>query len=324
MRTRTKVWLIIAASLVLIGCVLFAGVMTTLRWDFTKLSTVKYETNTYEVSNAFEGISIDTDTADIEFALSDNGKCRVECHEEENAKHFVIVENEALIVELNDKRAVNDFIEYIGINFGSPKITIYLPNAEYTTLLIHGDTSDVEIPKDFTFKNVDISLSIGDVDFCASAFESIKVKTSTGDICVKNISVGTLDLSVSTGKVTVSSVTCEGDIVVCVSTGEAYMTDIACKSVISSGNTGDISLDNVIAEEKFSIERSTGDVKFNSCDAAEIYVKTDTGDVNGTLLSDKVFVTETDTGNISVPNSIMGGRCEITTDTGDIKMDVIS
>ena len=80
----------------------------------------------------------------------------------------------------------------------------------------------------------------------------------------------------------------------------------------------------VIALESFSVKRSTGDVKFNSCDAAEIYVKTDTGDVNGTLLSDKVFITETGTGSINVPNSIVGGRCEITTDTGDIKIDVIS
>lgn len=60
-----KVWLIIAASLVLIGGILFAGVMSTLRWDFMKLSTVKYETNTYEISEAFDGISMNTETADI-------------------------------------------------------------------------------------------------------------------------------------------------------------------------------------------------------------------------------------------------------------------
>ena len=60
MRTRTKVWLVIATTLVLLGCILFAGVMSTLRWDFMKLSTVKYVTNAYEVSEAFDGISIKT------------------------------------------------------------------------------------------------------------------------------------------------------------------------------------------------------------------------------------------------------------------------
>jgi len=322
MGTGTKVWLLIAASLMLIGCILFSGVMTTLRWDFTKLSTVKYETNTYEISEAFDGISMNTDTADIAFALSDDGNCRVECHEEANTKHSVSVKEGTLTVELIDERSVYDFIGYIGLNFGSPKITVYLPKSEYTNLLINGDTSDIEIPNDFTFKDVDISLSTGDIDFCASASEKIKIKTSTGDICAENISVGSLDLTVSTGKVTVSDVNCEGNITVGVSTGKTYLTDIVCKSVMSSGNTGDIYLNNVIATETFSIERSTGDVRFDGSDATEIYVKTDTGDVTGSLLTDKVFITQTDTGDVDVPKTTTGGRCEISTDTGNIKITV--
>ena len=79
---------------------------------------------------------------------------------------------------------------------------------------------------------------------------------------------------------------------------------------------------NVIATERFSIERDTGDVILEGCDAAEIFIETDTGDVRGTLLSEKVFITETDTGRVSVPSSITGGRCEITTDTGNIKINI--
>lgn len=322
MRTRTKIWLIIAASLVLIGCILFVGVMTMLRWNFMELATVKYETNTYEISEAFDRISMNTDTADIVFALSDDGKCTVECHEEERAKHSVTVEDGALTVDLIDERSVYDYIGYIGLNFGSPKITIYLPKVEYSSLLISEDTGDIEIPKDFTFKDVDISSSTGDVDYCASASEIIKVKTSTGDIRVENISAGALDLTVSTGKVTVSGVTCEGDVTVGVSTGEAYLTDIRCKNLISGGDTGDISLHNVIAAEKFSIKRSTGDVKFDGSDATEIFVETDTGDVTGTLLTEKVFITQTDTGDVDIPQTTTGGKCEIITNTGDIIIDI--
>ena len=77
-----------------------------------------------------------------------------------------------------------------------------------------------------------------------------------------------------------------------------------------------------IASENFSVKRSTGNVKFNDCDAAEIYVKTDTGDVTGSLLSDKVFIANSDTGRIDVPKTVTGGRCEIDTDTGDIRITV--
>ena len=319
MRTGTKVWLITAASLILIGCILFAGVMTTLQWDFMALTTVQYETNTYEIGEVFDDIFINTDTADIAFVLSDDETCRVECHEEENAKHSVTVEDGTLTVELTDKRSV---IGYIGLNFGSSKITVYLPKTEYANLLIRGDTGDVEIPDDFIFQDIDISLCTGDVELCASASGMIKIKTSTGGICAKNISVFSLDLTVSTGKVTVSDVSCGGDVTVAVSTGKTYLTNVACKSVISNGNTGDIYLKNVIATEKFSVERSTGDVKFDGSDATEIFVKTDTGDITGSLLTDKVFMAQTDTGNVNVPKTADGGRCEMITDTGDIKITI--
>ncbi len=319
MTKTTMIWLAAAVFLVLLGVILFAGVMTKLDWDFTKLSTVKYETNIYEVSEAFDGISVNTETADIVFVLSDDRNCRVECYEEANAKHSVTVENNMLVVRVNNQKS---WYNNIGLKFTSPGITVYLPKTEYASLLINENTGDVEIPKDFTFGDVDISLSTGHVDFCASASGMIKIKTSTGNIRAENISAGALDLSASTGNVTVSNVTCIGDVTVGVSTGKVNFTDIECKSVISSGSTGDVSLNNVIAAEKFSIKRSTGDVKFDGSDAAEIYVKTATGDVRGDLLSNKVFITKTDTGSVNVPDSITGGRCEITTDTGSIKISI--
>ena len=63
-------------------------------------------------------------------------------------------------------------------------------------------------------------------------------------------------------------------------------------------------------------------MEFNNCDAETIYVNTDTGSVTGTLLTDKVFIIETDTGSVDVPKSITGGRCEITTDTGNIRITI--
>ena len=81
-------------------------------------------------------------------------------------------------------------------------------------------------------------------------------------------------------------------------------------------------MNSVIASEKFSIERRTGDVKLDGCDAAEIKILTDTGDVNGSFGSEKIFFVETDTGDVNVPKSLTGGKCEITTDTGDIYITI--
>ena len=277
MKKSTKIWLITATSLVALGCIMFSVAMTKIHWDFTKLSTVKYETNTYEVTDDFNSISMLTDTADILFVQSDDKICKVVCYEMSDMKHTTTVQNNTLTINVTDER---EWYDHIGITLGSPKITVYLPKTEYDSLVIKEDTGDIEVPKDFKF--------------------------------------GTIDIATSTGDITIAGVTCEDDIVINVSTGKVNLTDIKCKSLISDGSTGDFSLKNVIATEKFSIERSTGDVKFDACDATEIWVETDTGDVTGKLLSEKIFITETSTGDVHVRKSTNGGKCEITTSTGDI------
>lgn len=319
MSEKTKIWLIIAASLVVLGLIMFAVVMSAYNWDFTRLSTEKYKTNTYYITQAFNNIAMNTDTADILFAMSDDKTCKVVCHEQEKINYSVGVADGTLTINVVDNRA---WYEYIGINFDKSKITVYLPEIEYNSLFIKESTGDIVIPKDFEFSDVDISLSTGDVKFLANTSELVKIKTSTGNICVENASAGAIELSVSTGEVTVSGVDCEGDVKIKVSTGRTNLTDTKCKNVISSGSTGNINLKNVIASQQFLIKRSTGDVRFDGSDAAEILVQTDTGHVKGTLLTNKVFIAQTDTGSVNVPNTVDGGKCEISTDTGDIKISI--
>ena len=285
----------------------------------TACSSMNYETNIHEINEEFNNISIKTDTADIAFVPSNDGMCRVVCYEDAKKNHSVEVQNGTLTLDgVNNKK----WYDYIGINIDPPKITVYLPEAEYSSLIIEESTGDIDILRDFKFKSIDVSLSTGDVKCYASAAEAIKIAASTGDICAESISASSLDITVSTGKVTVSDMTCDGNITIGVSTGKTYLTDIVCKNLISTGRTGDISLKNVISTEKISVERSTGDVTLDRSDAAELFITTSTGDVEGSLLTDKVFITKTDTGRIDVPNSIIGGRCEITTDTGDIKISI--
>ena len=298
---KTKIWVIIAISLIIIGIIIFATVMSIYNWEFTKLSTVKYEKNTYEVDKQFNNITINTDTDDIVFVRSEDNKCKVECNEPENAKHYVEVKDGELSIGFmfNER----NWYEYIGISFGTSKITVYLPEGEYNNLTIKESTGDILIPKDFEFSNIDIFCSTGNVENYASAKGNIKIKASTGSI-------------------TLSDISCDGDIIVNVTTGKTNLNNIKCKNLFSDGDTGNLYLNNVVAKDKFDFERSTGDVRFVSCDANDINVETDTGSVKGSLLSEKVFITETDTGSINVPKTLSGGKCEISTDTGDIKITI--
>ena len=87
-------------------------------------------------------------------------------------------------------------------------------------------------------------------------------------------------------------------------------------------DTGNILLDNIIATGKLAIETDTGNVSFEACDASEAFIKTDTGNVTGSFLTDKVVFAESDTGNIDIPKVIADEKCEIITDTGNIKITI--
>ena len=318
MKTATRVWLIIAACLVLIGGAIFVGGMRLAHWDFASFGSNKLVTNTYVISDSFRSISIEGETEDIAFLRSDDGRCRVMFYESEQQKHTAVVQDGTLKIGVIDTGEWRDHL----FGSGSPTITVLLPAATYDALTIGASTGDVTLPGDFTFGSISIDLSTGSVACSASATGTIDVETGTGSILLSDVSAGAVKLTVSTGRIEVSRVTCAGAVSVGVSSGKAFLTGVTCESLVSTGDTGAITLTDVVASGAMTIERTTGDVTFERCDAAELTVRTDTGDVTGTLRSAKVFITNSNTGQVDVPESITGGKCKITTSTGDIRISI--
>ena len=310
-----------------------------------------------DITDSFEKINISVDTADVNFVLTNDDSCRVEAYDRKKIRYDVSVENGTLNVNTVDERR---WFERI-FNPGGAKLTVYLPESEYDSFTIDASTGDITVPEDFKLGNLDIKLSTGDTTILASVVESIEIEGNTGDVTIKDITCGSLEVNISTGKTTISGVTASGEIdiecttgdvnankinasgylsvetstgeivisdanctalITKVSTGKCNLSDINCESFESTGDTGDVSMANLIASGKISIERSTGDVRFDRCDASELDVETSTGSVRGTLLTEKVFVTGTSTGRVDVPETTTGGKCKITTSTGDIKIEI--
>lgn len=298
MRKAEKIWLVAALCLLVLGSTIFVVAMENHGWDFTKLSTAEHKVNTYTVTEEINNISIDIDTADIIFVLSEDANCKVVCVEDAYTRHSVKAENGNLsIINIpGDKK----WYQYIGIDFVETQITVYLPQGEYGALSIKTDTGDIEIPSGFKFQSIDISADTADIQNRAASLGATKIRTCTGDISIQNTSATELDLWTNTG--------------------EVNLCDITCKNIIFNSDTGDLLLKNVIASEKLSIKTDTGDVRFENSDATEIWLKSDTGDISGNLLSSKIFFVDTDTGDINIPKSTVGGKCEITTNTGDVEI----
>ncbi|MBO5416990.1 MAG: DUF4097 family beta strand repeat protein [Clostridia bacterium] len=261
MSKGTKIWLAVGAGLVLAGVIVFAVAIVALGFDFAKLGTGKYETNTYCPEGVFERIVIETEVSDIDFALSDDGKCKVVSREEEKLKHSVEIKDGALVIRNSDERKWFDFIRIFSER---QSLTVYLPESGYKSLFIETNTGDIKLGGGFSFERIEISGDTGDVE----------------------------------------------------------LTEITCKSLDIETDTGDIFLKSVMAEGNLSLDTDTGDVEFYRCDAGSIKADTDTGDISGTLLTEKVFIASSSTGNVRVPSSTKGGRCELSSDTGDIKISI--
>lgn len=332
MSLGVRIFFIVCAVLVVLYALVFALKLAANGWRFHTCTE-----QSHDVKEPFQSISLETITADVTFLPTDGDSAKVVCFEEQKVKHTVSVEDGKLRIFAVDERKWYDYISLF--SFKTPKITVYLPHLAYGALTLKTNTGDVNIPDHFTFASVDIAGNTGDV-ICASKVDgTVRIKISTGDISMQNAEVGATELKVSTGDVSFSGCaqslfvkTSTGDISMQnaevgsmdlrVSTGDTCLTNVICQSLKTTGNTGDVRLENVIAAEKFSIERSTGDVRFDACDAAEIFVKTDTGSVKGTFLTEKVISAKSGTGRVKVPNSTSGGKCEIKTSTGDIKIEI--
>ena len=305
----------ICLVLILVGVLIFVIAFAAVGFDFKKLDGKKYVTNTYEINEDFNSINVNLDTTDITFAFAEDGLCRVVCYEEQNLPHSVTVQNGALNIIPAERRWYDDIF-----NFRSASMTVYLPKSEYASLIVDISTGDVQIYENFTFESVDVSGSTGDVKCYASVLETLRVHVSTANVFIERASVGSADIAVSTGDIVLSGVSTAGDIKLSYSTGDVYMTDVFCKNLTSDGSTGSMTMKNVVASENFSITASTGDVKFDRCDAAEIFVNVSTGDVKGSLLSEKIFIVKVNTGDVDVPETTSGGRCKIKTTTGDVEI----
>lgn len=297
MKTAKKIWIIIAVCLIAVGSMISAWSLASTGFDFEGLATEKFISNEHNITEDFSNIKIDVNTSDIDFVRSETNECMVVAIDSEKVKHTVTVENDTLLIRVEDNR---EWYDYIGISFGEMSLTIHLPKDSYNSLNIEADTSDINVPKKFTFNTASIETDTGDVDFSANMLGALDISTDTGHIGFGNIKAQNIMLESDTGDITFNSVECE--------------------NVSVENDTGHVRFNNTLVTHKMTVVTGTGDVKFDYSDAGEISVRTGTGDVSGRLLSEKVFVCDSSTGKIDVPDSVTGERCEITTGTGDIEI----
>lgn len=296
----------------------------------------KSEVRTQTITEDFKNISIATDTSAVTVLPSNDGECKVVSKEKSGVTHTAEVSNGVLKIGVSDTRG------WFGKLFTpAMSVTVYLPKSVYGSLSVECDTGDVKICNALNLGDAYISTDTGDVELEGIVSQNITVKVDTGDVSLDGVkAVGKIDVKTDTGDVELESSSasrlsvatdtgkteiegCDAaELTVRSHTGDVNLDTVACILLGIELTTGDVSLEQVSAKGKFEITATTGDITFDRCDAASVFVKTSTGDVRGSFLTDKIIFADTKTGKVDVPKLTSGGKCEITTTTGDIKITI--
>lgn len=122
----------------------------------------------------------------------------------------------------------------------------------------------------------------------------------------------------NTGSVNISNLVFDRDINIITNTGKINLENINCEKFTSKCNTGSVMLKNLIASKEIKIKNNTGNVILAKCDANDIFIKTNTGNIEGSFLTEKTFLVNTNERKVKTPKNSTNGICEIKTNTGKV------
>ncbi len=338
MKTSVKIALIVAAALVVVG-----GILIAVAFSMGGLfGSEDINTVTHTTDGTFDRILISTVTGtDVTILPSDTSACYAVCDETERIRYDLEVQNGTLALTERDGRHWYDFV---GIFIGTRRVVLYLPARAYASLTVESSSGDITCTdKAFSFGDVTLSASSGDMEFASPMTGRLAVENASGEIYLSGVMATSATIHATSGEIDLSDMAC-ASLLVTTSSGNialdgghigeltvsATSGNISLCNVVASGNvtatasSGTLSLENVLASSELFLETSSGNITFARSDAPAITLRASSGEINGTLLSGKLFDTHTSSGNISCPPSVAdGGTCSAHTSSGNIYLSVI-
>ena len=338
MKKTTKIAVITAVALILTGIMAMAAAVGMTGCDMTAMNTVEYVTVTHEVKETFTGIEVVTASAQIILVPSEDGECRVVCHDREGVEYSAEVENNTLMVSLTKDNAANIFFGISIMEY--PSVTVHLPQTEYDRAVLESTSGGIDVPDTLGFETARLSCTSGSVSYAARTEQGLQAETSSGGITVKNVTGGDVELSATSGSIHLSRTSADG-VSLSSSSGAIRISEVSAGELDVNATSGSVNLEQVSADfvrletssggvhltgvlaGELTANTSSGSVDFDGCDADIIVIKTSSGSVKGTLLSPKEFDVDTSSGSINVPeDDSEGGSCTVSTSSGSVKISV--
>ena len=297
MKKSTKIALIVAGGCIALGIILCALGLVFIEDHIMNINVRRFSQTTHEIEEEIHSISVEEIECDVRILVSSDGTRRVECSDGDRIFSVVKVNDGTLKVKRIDDRR---WYEHIGIWWNhTPTLNIYLPEGEYESLDILTVSGDVEIPTSFKFKDVNVKSTSGDISSFCRVTDGLTAESTSGDVTVRGVQGGEAEVTTTSGEIDISDV------------------DAVALSVKTT--SGDIELYRIKLDTMMSVYSVSGDIDIDASDAASLELESTSGDIDAVLLSSKNFITDTVSGDVSVPPSdTNAGRCSVTTTSGDV------
>ncbi len=205
-------WLIGAASLVLVGGIIFAAAMSALNWDFYRLDTTEYEAKTFDASalepNQIRAVELNVDSFPV--VVTSGDAIALNYYEASDSEVVVTVEDDVL--KINEKHDYNIFTSS-WFNFGRLKKKYELTVPDGTPVNFSGTNSSANLSgitaQKMTFKstNADIKLTDCnietlvvystncDVELNGCTVQNAEIMSTNLDLEIRNSRIETLESS---------------------------------------------------------------------------------------------------------------------------------
>jgi DUF4097 and DUF4098 domain-containing protein YvlB len=148
------------------------------------------------------------------------------------------------------------------------------------------------------------------------------LETTSGEIRVRTVTLDSLTAQTGSGGIRMESVTVTEATDLETTSGEITLLYTTCGTLTAETGSGGIDLTDTTVTGHIQAETTSGSIRFARADAETLNLKTTSGSVSGSLLTPKIFYTDTTSGSVDVPKSTVGGLCEIRTTSGSIRITV--
>ena len=295
------------AAVVLLGAVL-GGCDSEFQNPAQEATQLQESTHCFSIAETFRALEVESVVSDVRLLPSVDGSCSVVCSETSGLSHSAAVEVDTLVIREEGERSISE---------ETTEILVFLPQPEYDSLNVTTETGSVDVTMDFAFSDVSIRTVTGEAAYRGAADGSMSLESESGRVLITGVSPKELSVKTESGSIIAQSVLVQEDLNIQTVTGDLTLANVTCKNATAAFTTGQVILEQVLAEGELQLTGESGDVTLTGCDATALEIQTTTGSVTGTLLTDKSFLTTTETGEVNVPDTT-GGTCHVTTESGNI------